>query len=259
MRTRSGSSSPLVSVGLWALTGYMAFCLLVQAAAQLAGAGRCGGRPPSYFNPAAGVGLFAGRQDWLVGTSRNCTVDIGAIWWIVGSVLTLLAALAAASALAWRTWKQSGAWLRQDILSRDGVAGRAEILRDFGARAVRKRGRYTRPGLSKPSIHDVSWTLGRSRGVTIHVSTEESMVIQGAPRSGKAYTWSSMRFSMHPALLSPHQRELTTWWSRCERGCLMGGRLQSLILRACRVCQRRCAGRLYVVAVTPISQPDGLL
>ncbi len=41
------------------------------------------------------------------------------------------------------------------------------------------------PGLSKPSIHDVSWTLGRSRGVTIHVSTEESMVIQGAPRSGK--------------------------------------------------------------------------
>ena len=185
MRTRSGSSSPLVSAGLWALTGYMAFCLLVQAAAHLAGAGHCGGRPPSFFNPAAGVGLIAGREDWIVGASRNCTLDMGTIWWIVGTVLTLLAALAVTAAFAWRTWKQSGAWLRQDILGRDGVAGRAEILRDFGARAVRKRGQYTRPGLSKPSIHDVSWTLGRSRGVTIHVSTEESMVIQGAPRSGK--------------------------------------------------------------------------
>lgn len=167
------------------MTGYMAFCLLVQAAAHVAGAGHCGGRPPSFFNPASGVGLLAGRQDWIAGTSNGCAIDVGAIWWIVGTVLTLLAALAAVAAFAWRTWKQSGAWLRQDILSRDGVAGRAEILRDFGARTVRKRGQFTRPGLSKPSIHDVSWTLGRSRGVTIHVSTEESMVIQGAPRSGK--------------------------------------------------------------------------
>ena len=39
--------------------------------------------------------------------------------------------------------------------------------------------------MAKPRIEDVAWTLGRSRGVTIHVSTEESIVIQGAPRSGK--------------------------------------------------------------------------
>ncbi|MFE4079233.1 type IV secretory system conjugative DNA transfer family protein [Paenarthrobacter sp. YIM B13468] len=108
-----------------------------------------------------------------------------ALWWIVGGVLALIAALAVGGALGWRMWKQSGAWLRQDILNRDGIAGRAEIVRDFGSRAVRRRGQYTRPGLPRPSIHDVSWTLGRSRGVTIHVSTEESMVIQGAPRSGK--------------------------------------------------------------------------
>ncbi|MFF1880584.1 type IV secretory system conjugative DNA transfer family protein [Pseudarthrobacter sp. NPDC058196] len=96
-----------------------------------------------------------------------------------------MGALAAGAVIAWRRWKQSGGWLRQDILNRDGVARRAEILHDFGARAVRKRGKFTRPGLVNPSVQDVSWTLGRSRGVTVHVSTEESMVIQGAPRSGK--------------------------------------------------------------------------
>jgi type IV secretion system protein VirD4 len=100
-------------------------------------------------------------------------------------VLLTLAALAVGSVVLWRRWKQSGAWLRQDILNREGIARRAEIQQDFGSRAVRRRGKVTRPGLAKPRIQDVAWTLGRSRGVTIHVSTEESMVIQGAPRSGK--------------------------------------------------------------------------
>ncbi|WP_224167263.1 TraM recognition domain-containing protein [Arthrobacter sp. StoSoilA2] len=185
MSTRSGPTNPLVSVGLWVVAGYVVFCLLVQAASAIAAPPQCGGRLGSSLNPAAGVGLLAGRPDWISRISAECSVNLAAVWWIVGGVLGLIAALAGAGVVGWRMWKQSGAWLRQDILSRDGVAGRAEIVRDFGSRAVRRRGKYTRPGLSKPSIHDVSWTLGRSRGVTIHVSTEESMVIQGAPRSGK--------------------------------------------------------------------------
>lgn len=175
----------MVSVGLWAIAAYVVFCFLVQAAASVVAPHQCGGRPPSFFNPVAGVGLVVGRADWFSRGSVECAPSLAAVWWLVGVMLALVAALAVGGALGWRMWKQSGAWLRQDILSREGVAGRAEIVRDFGARAVRRRGLYTRPGLSKPSIQDVSWTLGRSRGVTIHVSTEESMVIQGAPRSGK--------------------------------------------------------------------------
>ncbi|MEC5181235.1 type IV secretory system conjugative DNA transfer family protein [Arthrobacter sp. CG_A4] len=185
MNRRAGDSTPLVTAGLIATAGYVCLCVLIQSAAHILIIWRCGGGSPSPFNPAAAVGLFAGRTDWILGQPEGCDVGAGAVWWVVGPVLLLVAALAVGSILAWRRWKQSGAWLRQDILNREGIARRAEILHDFGARAVRRRGKFTRPGLAKPRIEDVAWTLGRSRGVTIHVSTEESMVIQGAPRSGK--------------------------------------------------------------------------
>jgi type IV secretion system protein VirD4 len=167
------------------MSGYFCLCFVVQASATIVVSWRCGAGNPSPFSPAAAVGLVIDRIDWVLLQAPICSVDTGDVWWLVGLVLVLIGAAALGSILGWRRWKQSGAWLRQDILNRDGIARRAEILHDFGARAVRRRGKFTRPGLSKPQIEDVSWTLGRSCGVTIHVSTEESMVIQGAPRSGK--------------------------------------------------------------------------
>lgn len=185
MNARGGNNSPLVTAGLVTIAVYVCLCYLVQALASSVVGWRCGADPASPFSPAAAVGLLAGRIDWIVTPVHGCNVTAADVWLVAAPVLVLMAALAVGCVLAWRTWKQSGAWLRLDILNRDGIARRAEILHDFGARAVRKRGKFTRPGLSKPSVQDVSWTLGTSRGVTIHVSTEESMVIQGAPRSGK--------------------------------------------------------------------------
>ena len=185
MNTRGGSNSPLVTAGLVSIAGYVCLCYFVQALASVVVGWRCGAVPPSQLSPGAAVGLFVGRIDWIVSPAPGCGVTTAHVWLVAGPVLVLIGALAVGSLLVWRRWKQSGAWLRQDILNRDGIAGRAEILHDFGSRAVRRRGKFTRPGLTKPRIQDVSWTLGRSRGVTIHVSTEESMVIQGAPRSGK--------------------------------------------------------------------------
>ncbi len=185
MNRRAGDSTPFVTAGLIATSGYVGLCVIVQSAAHLQMLWRCGGRPPPQFNPAAAVGLVVGRMDWISGEPEGCDVGVAGVWWVVGPMLLVMAALAVGSVVAWRRWKQSGAWLRQDILNREGIARRSEILHDFGARAVRRRGKFTRPGLVKPRIEDVAWTLGRSRGVTVHVSTEESMVIQGAPRSGK--------------------------------------------------------------------------
>ena len=141
--------------------------------------------PPSPFNPAAAVGLVTNRMEWILVRPADCEFGTDSVWWVLAPVLLVVGALAVGVLVAWRRWKQSGGWLRQDILNRDGVARRAEVLHDFGARAVRKRGKFTRPGVVNPSVQDLSWTLGRSRGVTVHVSTEESLVIQGAPRSGK--------------------------------------------------------------------------
>lgn len=182
---RRSPDSPLVTAGLMAVASWVCLSFLVQAAAQVLTQWRCGAMSPSPFNPGAAVGLFLGRIDWIVRQPDGCDVGVASVGWVVGPVLILIAALAVGCYVLWRRWKQSGAWLRQDILKRDGIARRSEILQDFGARAVRRRGKFTRPGLAKPRIQDVAWTLGRSRGVTIHVSTEESMVIQGAPRSGK--------------------------------------------------------------------------
>ena len=185
MNTRGGSNSPMLTAGLVVIAGYVCLCYFVQAIASVVVGWRCGAVAPSQLTPGAAVGLVVGRIDWIVRPAHGCGVTTADVWFVAGPVLVLMGALALGSLLLWRRWKQSGAWLRQDILNRDGIAGRAEILHDFGSRAVRRRGKFTRPGLTRPRIQDVSWTLGRSRGVTIHVSTEESMVIQGAPRSGK--------------------------------------------------------------------------
>lgn len=182
---RAASDNPLVTAGLIGAAAYVCLCAVVQAAGHLVVSWRCGTTPPSPFNPAAAVGLLANRMDWIVAPRSGCVIGTDTVWWVLAPTLLLLGALTVGAIVAWRRWKQSGGWLRQDILNRDGVARRAEILHDFGARAVRKRGKFTRPGLVNPTVQDVSWTLGRSRGVTVHVSTEESMVIQGAPRSGK--------------------------------------------------------------------------
>ncbi|MHA7141854.1 type IV secretory system conjugative DNA transfer family protein [Arthrobacter sp. Sr33] len=185
MIRRAGDDTLLVTAGLIATTGYVCLSAVVQGAAYILIIWRCGGGPPSQFNPGAAAALLIGRIDWIALQPRGCDVGTGSVWWVVGPVLILAALVAVGCYTIWTRWKQSGAWLRQDILKREGIAQRYEILNDFGARAVRRRGKFTRPGLAKPRIQDVAWTLGRSRGVTIHVSTEESMVIQGAPRSGK--------------------------------------------------------------------------
>ena len=126
MNRRAGDSTPLVTAGLIATTGYVCLCVLVQSAAHVLIICRCGGSPPTPFNPAAAVALVVGRIDWIIGRPEGCDVGVGTVWWVVGPVLLLVAALAVVSVLAWRRWKQSGAWLRQDILNREGIARRVE-------------------------------------------------------------------------------------------------------------------------------------
>ncbi|MDO5745194.1 MAG: TraM recognition domain-containing protein [Micrococcaceae bacterium] len=178
-------STPLITVGLFCAAGYVGFSGLTSAAANVATEWKCGkglGGPPS---PVAAVGLFTGNFAAIGQPPRGCEIGVGSVWVLLGPLLVLLLVVVLFVFFLWRNWRQSGAWLRQDILGRDGMAQRAEVVREYGRRAARKRGRITRPGLKHPSLADVSWTLGTSRGTKVHVSTEESMVIQGAPRSGK--------------------------------------------------------------------------
>lgn len=185
MPRRFDGGNPLLNAALIGTAAYLAFSFFVQSAAAAVVGWKCHTAASWTFSPSAGIGLFAGQMKWIVDQPGQCSVSTGSVWLVVGPALAVLMTLVVAGYFLWRVWRQSGSWLRKDILRRDGVARRAEVVRDFGARAVVKRGKFTRPGLAKPRIEEVSWTVGRSRGVTVHVSTEESMVIQGAPRSGK--------------------------------------------------------------------------
>ncbi|MCQ9164133.1 type IV secretory system conjugative DNA transfer family protein [Arthrobacter sp. STN4] len=185
MNLAHADSTPLITTGLVCGAAFVGFSGLTEAAANVASQWKCGrglGGPPS---PVAAVGLFTGNIAAIGQPPPGCNLGVGTVWVLLGPVLVLLLVGVIAAWLLWRSWRQSGAWLRQDILGRDGMAQRAEVVREFGRRAALKRGRITRPGLKHPDLADVSWSLGTSRGTKVHVSTEESMVIQGAPRSGK--------------------------------------------------------------------------
>lgn len=185
MPRRLDDGNPMVTIGLVTTSILMILSLAIQAAVHLAYSAHCGSAAAWNLNPSALPGLITGHIQWILPTQGTCQINTGHVWLIVAPFLLVTIAAALAGILAWHTWRQSGAWLRQDILSREGVARRAEIAREFGAKAALKRGRYTRPSAKDPRVEEVSWTIGKSRGVTVHVSTEESLVIQGAPRSGK--------------------------------------------------------------------------
>ncbi|WP_434619716.1 type IV secretory system conjugative DNA transfer family protein [Arthrobacter sp. A5] len=185
MHRRLDDGNPLLNAALIAAAIYLGFSFIVQLATATVVRWGCQSSVAWTFSPTAGIGLFIGRMSWIIDTPAGCTVGTRSVWFVIGPALAVLALLVLGGYFLWRSWRQSGSWLRRDILSREGVARRAEIVRDFGARSVVKHGRFTRPGLERPRVEEVSWTVGRSRGVTVHVSTEESMVIQGAPRSGK--------------------------------------------------------------------------
>jgi hypothetical protein len=77
-----------------AAAGYVCLCFLVQGTAHVLVVWRCGGRPPSPFNPAAAVGLLFDRIDWIVRQPQGCDVGTGSVWWVIGPLLLLMAALA---------------------------------------------------------------------------------------------------------------------------------------------------------------------
>lgn len=66
-----------------------------------------------------------------------------------------------------------------------GMAGRAQVRRVAGDRALRRKGRVLRPSLASPRPRDLGYQLGRGAGVGCWASVEDSIVVLGPPRSGK--------------------------------------------------------------------------
>ncbi|WP_449373059.1 hypothetical protein [Arthrobacter psychrolactophilus] len=120
-------STPMITVGLFCAAGYVGFSGLTAAAANVASQWKCGQGLDGPPSPVAAVGLFTNNFDAIGQPPPGCTVGVGTVWALLGPVLVLVLVAVLFAFFLWRSWRQSGAWLRQDILGRDGMAQRAEV------------------------------------------------------------------------------------------------------------------------------------
>ncbi|MDQ7876563.1 TraM recognition domain-containing protein [Microbacterium sp. QXD-8] len=97
------------------------------------------------------------------------------------------------AALAWWVWvavrryRESDRAFITDLRTRPGFATASEIRDHLSAKAVLRRATQLRPDISKPTATDVGWRVGRSRWQDVYVSIEDSVALEGPPRSGKGY------------------------------------------------------------------------
>ncbi len=170
-----------VAIAIGAILGFAASFIAETVTSFL-----CGERPSSS-GPFAGLSVaVAGRADAYTLTN-GCEMPIWQIRLADALSAFLLIMLAVLAWRAWRRYQQSDAAFLTDLRARPGFAGAGEIRAHLSAKAVLGRGKQLRPDLSRPAPTDVGWRVGRARGMDVYVSIEDSVALEGPPRSGKGY------------------------------------------------------------------------
>lgn len=160
----------------------LAFGFIAEAVTQLA----CGARPVPQ-------NLFAGL--WLAITGNPAVYtpppacELPVAWIRVADIaaVLLLAGLGIWVMVAVRRYRESDRAFLTDLRTRPGFATSSEIRDHLSAKAVLRRAGQLRPDIAKPTATDVGWRVGRSRGQDVYVSIEDSVALEGPPRSGKGY------------------------------------------------------------------------
>jgi len=162
---------------------------LLIAAALLAGILRGAGSVAAWIT---GNGQPAGGIEAGLGVLLNPgdpAVPLGApglnavAYWITAAVLILVAGTA--GWWAWRTVRDHGRQVKTDPYRIAGIATRAEVAKAGSDTALLRRAGHLRPSLEKPRPQEVGYRIGTSRGQGVWASVEDSILLIGAPRSGK--------------------------------------------------------------------------
>ncbi len=146
----------------------------------------CGAAPAG--NLLSGIGVLAtGTAAGYTTTDPACEVPTGLIRTvdIIGIVLLLAAVIV--GSVWWHRYRQSDVWFINNIRQRPGFAKAGEIAKHLSAKAVTKRASVLRPNLANPKASDAGWKVGRSQNQDVYVSIEDSVVLEGPPRSGKGF------------------------------------------------------------------------
>lgn len=145
----------------------------------------CGVRPHGT-GPFSGIWL-ALSGDPSTYKNEGCAIPVVPIRVLDAVAIAVVVAAAIAGTVWWVRYRQSDAAFLVDLRRRPGFASAAEIRTHLSARAVKRRARILRPGQTDVQPGDVGWRVGRSRGVDVYVSIEDSVALEGPPRSGKGY------------------------------------------------------------------------
>lgn len=142
--------------------------------------------------PAPG-GPFAGLTVAITGDTAAYTAPVGCTLPVVPiriADLAMLLVLVSIASWVWalvRRYRHSDRSFLADLRTRPGFAPTSEIRDHLSARAVLRRAAQLRPDLPRPTPTDVGWRVGKSRGMDVYVSIEDSVALEGPPRSGKGY------------------------------------------------------------------------
>jgi type IV secretion system protein VirD4 len=178
-----GSLGRFVAVGVAAaILLSVALGFLAEATTQLI----CGARP----TPAH---LFSGLWLALTGNRAAYTAPAGCalpVWQIRVADLLAVLLVAGLAIVVWqlvRRHRHSDRSFITDLRLRPGFAPASEIRDHLSSKAVLRRATVLRPDVERPGPADVGWRVGRARNMDVYVSIEDSVALEGPPRSGKGY------------------------------------------------------------------------
>lgn len=160
----------------------LAFGFLAESVTQIV----CGARPaPEHL--FAGLALAVTGDPSAYAPPAGCAMPVVAIRIVDIAAVVVIAALTVWVLIAVRRYRESDRAFISDLRTRPGFATSGEIRDHLSAKAVLRRAAQLRPDLSKPTATDVGWRVGKSRGHDVYVSIEDSVALEGPPRSGKGY------------------------------------------------------------------------
>ena len=160
----------------------LAFAFIAEAVTRLA----CGARPGPE-NLFSGLVLAVTGNPAGYTAPAGCMLPVALIRVVDIAAVLLIAGLAVWVLVAVRRYRESDRAFITDLRTRPGFATSSEIRDHLSAKAVLRRAHQLRPDIAKPTATDVGWRVGRSRGQDVYVSIEDSVALEGPPRSGKGY------------------------------------------------------------------------
>ncbi len=146
----------------------------------------CGERPRAT-SPFSGLQIAISGNPAAYELPAGCVLPVWQIRIADIAVVALLVTLGVLVQRAWRRHRQSDRAFLTDLRMRPGFAEAGEIRSHLSAKAVLRRSHQLRPDLPAPAATDVGWRVGRSRRMDVYVSIEDSVALEGPPRSGKGY------------------------------------------------------------------------